>query len=312
MAKGIILVVEDDAVALQALAELLAPDYDILRAECGAAALELLGRARADLVLLDKMMPDMDGEEVCRRLKADEATADIPVIFITGCADREAEARGLELGAVDYVTKPFSPVIVRTKVRNHVALKHARDQLERIGSTDALTGLATRRRFDAGLHSELRRLCRTGAALSLIMVDIDHFKPFNDAYGHVAGDACLRRVGAVLAAAMQRSADVAARYGGEEFACILPETAQAGARVVADAIRNGIAAMGIPHAGSGAAPYVTASLGLVTAVCHPDLSPEILVSVADRHLYRAKDGGRNRVVAGLYTEETARRQRAPV
>jgi diguanylate cyclase (GGDEF)-like protein len=250
------------------------------------------------VILLDVMMPKMDGYEVCTRLKTDPATADIPVIFITGMDETEAESRGLELGAVDYVTKPFKPVVVRARVHNHVELKRARDRLLALAATDGLTGLANRRRFDEALQSEWKRLQRTGSELGLIMLDIDHFKPFNDTYGHLAGDDCLRNVAGVLAGEMLRGPDVAARYGGEEFACILPETTLAGAVAVAERIRAGIEALGIPHSGSKVVPVVTASLGVISVLCTGVTRPEDLLLAADACLYRAKSEGRNRVVRG--------------
>lgn len=174
-------------------------------------------------------------------------------------------------------------------------LEESNRKLEALSITDGLTGLANRRHFDEVLAKEHARHIRTGAELSLIMLDIDHFKAFNDCYGHVSGDECLRQIGRAIAEGASRAADLAARYGGEEFACILPETDRAGALVIAEQIRRGIQALAIPHRGSPVAEYVTASLGLATVECSADQAVEELVTRSDEMLYRAKSNGRNRV-----------------
>jgi diguanylate cyclase (GGDEF)-like protein len=243
----------------------------------------------------------MDGYELCVRLKADLATTGIPIIFITGLQGCESESHGLELGAADYVTKPFSPNVVRARVRNHVELKQARDRLLALAATDGMTGLFNRRAFDVALDREYKRLARIHAPVSLMLLDVDHFKAFNDRYGHVAGDDCLRDIADVILGAMNRPADLAARYGGEEFVCILPETDSEGAIGVAERIQSGIRELAIPHLASSTASTVTASIGLVTEVCRQQSSGERLIAVADECLYRAKADGRNRIVARVET-----------
>lgn len=292
-----ILVVDDETMNIELLADLLEDDYDVSFATGGEQALALAAGERPDLILLDVLMPGMDGYDVCTRLKQDVVTAGIPVIFVTALGDTEAETRGLDLGAVDYVTKPISPGIVRARIRNHIELKRARDTLARLATTDGLTGLANRRAFDDRLATEHRRLGRSGGELSLILLDIDHFKLFNDTYGHLAGDDCLRQVGRALQGVVRRPADLAARYGGEEFACILPETAAVGALAIAEQIRTAISALNIPHAASRTAGHVTASLGVVTVSCAPDQAVGDIIKAADAGLYRAKEAGRDQVVA---------------
>lgn len=291
------LVVDDDVTNITILAHLLDTEYDMVFATSGPDALDLAQSARPDVILLDVMMPGMDGYEVCTRLKADSTTANIPVIFITGLDDIEAESRGLELGALDYVTKPFNPGVVRARVRNHVELKQARDVLLSLAATDGLTGLANRRRFDEVLLAECKRLARSHSPLALIMLDIDYFKAFNDTYGHLAGDDCLRLIAGVLTKATHRGPDLAARYGGEEFACILPETTLQGAVSVAEQIQAGIAALAVEHTASKVASLVTGSLGVTSITCVPASVPEDVVRTADANLYRAKRLGRNRFVA---------------
>ena len=217
-----ILIADDDRTSLLVIAAALKGEFDVIAVTSGA---EVLARAGADidLVLLDVLMPGLDGFEVCRRLKSNPATATIPVIFVTGVEDTVEEARGFTLGGVDYITKPIRPPIVRARVRTHMELKRARDLLEQLASVDPLTGVGNRRRFDAAIADEWRRTRRAGQWLSLAIVDVDHFKGFNDRYGHLAGDVCLQGVAASLVSSTRRAGDLVARYGGEEFGLILPE-----------------------------------------------------------------------------------------
>jgi diguanylate cyclase (GGDEF)-like protein len=252
-------------------------------------------RERPDLILLDVLMPGMDGYETCARLKADRLLRDIPVIFVTALDEVSEETRGLEVGAVDYLTKPISAPIVKARVRTHLELKRYQDVLRRLACLDGLTGIGNRRRFDELLEQEWRRAARTGQPLALILADVDDFKAYNDHYGHLAGDECLRLVASTLAAAIKRSMDLLARYGGEEFACLLPETDLTGAVVVARRLVTAVAELRIPHAYSGAAACVTISAGVASIIPSQDGSASALVQAADTCLYRAKKEGRNRV-----------------
>ncbi|MBF0271723.1 MAG: diguanylate cyclase [Magnetococcales bacterium] len=292
---GIILIVDDEPINIAVLTDILEDKYEILFATDGLKAVELAKTAQPDLILLDVMMPDLDGYEVCARLKQERSTATIPVIFVTAMSDVDNEARGLELGAMDYITKPVSPPVVRARVRNQIELKHARDQLMRLAVTDALTGLSNRRHFDTELEREYLRLARTRGLLSMILFDVDHFKAYNDTYGHLAGDDCLRRIGGVVLQTITRAADLGARYGGEEFVCILPETGYEGALRLTEKLRESISGLKIPHAKSSVFPYVTASLGVVTVRCIAGRSPLHVIALADEQLYAAKSGGRNRI-----------------
>ncbi len=241
------------------------------------------------------MLPDLDGYAVCSELKGDPTTAEIPVIFVTALSDPRSEARGLEIGAVDYISKPFSPAIVRARVRNHLEIKRSRALLQKLAVTDSLTGLYNRRHFDQAIEYEAHRHLRRELPLSLVLLDVDHFKRYNDFYGHPAGDDCLRRVAAAIASALKRPADVAARIGGEEFACLLPETDQVGALAVAELIREAISALAIPHASSEVSDIVTASLGVASLAGSDQSGAARLCQLADTNLYRAKGNGRNRV-----------------
>lgn len=291
-----ILIVDDAPANISVLVKALTSDYEISVAVTGEDALSIVTSDRApDLVLLDIMMPGMDGYEVCRRMKNDAATREIPIIFITAKDDEEDETRGLELGAVDYITKPFSPPIVKARVKTHLELKRKSDLLENLASLDGLTCIANRRRFDQILEVEWSRALRTESWISVIMMDIDFFKPYNDNYGHAAGDDCLRKVAEALETSLRRSADTVARYGGEEFVAILPGTDPHGALVVAENMRHSVESLAIEHAYSAVSPLVTISAGVASAIPMTESSAGTLVASADKRLYEAKSSGRNRV-----------------
>lgn len=291
-----VLIVDDDPVSIMLLDGMLRDDYEISVALSGEQALKRVIAAPPDLILLDVQMDGLDGYDICRHLKQNEHTRDIPVIFVTGRADTEEEIRGLELGAVDYIAKPFHPLIVRVRLKNHLELKRQRDLLNRLSSIDGLTGIANRRYFDRFLAQEWNRTVRGDDEISLMMIDVDHFKKFNDRYGHVAGDDCLKAIARALSGALPRSTDLVARFGGEEFVCVLTSTGAEGAAMVGEKLRNTIASLSIPHADQQPALSITASIGAATA--RPgadDLLPEHLLRTADRQLYRAKEAGRNQV-----------------
>jgi diguanylate cyclase (GGDEF)-like protein len=288
-----VLIVDDAPTNIEILCEALSDTCEILFATGGAEALEIARDQTPDLILLDVMMPEMDGYEVCTRLKSEPRTRAIPVIFVTAKDLEEDEARGLEIGAIDYVTKPISPAIVRARVRNHLELKRYRDMLERSAATDGLTGLANRRSFDATIDREWRRAQRLRTPLALLMMDVDHFKAFNDHYGHLAGDDCLRQIAAALGKCARRATDLIARYGGEEFACILPETGAEAARSVAQRILEEVRACRVRHAPSSEFEYVTLSIGLAVSVPNAREPISELIRKADALLYQAKHAGRN-------------------
>ncbi len=303
--RPLVMIVDDQITYIELLNAALEDDYEICFATSGEEAIKVAQEVLPDLILLDVIMPGIDGYEVCRRLKKDAMLADTPIIFTTGLGDQEAELRGLSLGAIDYVTKPISPVIVRARVRNHLELKRMHDELAELAVTDALTGLGNRRRLEQTLKQDTARLARTGGWLSIIMLDIDFFKQFNDSYGHPAGDRCLVMVASCLNRAVRRAADLTARYGGEEFACVLPGMNHDEAMAVADNIRQQVLALGIPHMRSTASPYVTVSLGVGTASCLPGMEPELWIKMADQQLYQAKTSGRNHAVGTIFHQENS-------
>lgn len=289
-----ILLVDDSPANIHLLVECLRSDYKILAATTGSDALAIAQREKPDLILLDIVMPEMDGHEVFRRLKGDPRTEPIPVIFITGMCGVDDEMAGLELGAIDYIVKPFSLPLVQRRLRTHLDLKRYRDQLERQSMLDAMTGIPNRRCFDQALEQAWSHAAGRGEPISLVMLDIDHFKAYNDHGGHPAGDACLRRVASALSMAGLRGADLVARYGGEEFACILPDTDIEEACIVAGRMHAAVASMQIPHP-SPALPNLTMSLGVACLYPRPTDKSDTLLDAADRALYKAKESGRNRV-----------------
>jgi len=290
-----ILVVDDERVNRKILCDLLESSYEVIVAKSGQQALERAGSGvGVDLILLDIVMPGMDGYDVVRRLKQSSATRNIPVIFITAMDSIADEERGLDLGAVDYITKPFHPEIVRARVENHLRFVRQRRLLETLAGRDGLTELPNRRRLDEALNQEWRRCSRSGAPLSLAMVDVDFFKQYNDLFGHARGDQVLQSVARALGEGLRRPADLVARFGGEEFVVLLPETKVKGAIVIANGIRTAVESLAIPHPESRASKYVTVSVGGAT-LAGVDLSPQDLLDAADAMLYRSKELGRNRV-----------------
>jgi len=277
-----LLIVDDQPANVRVMAEALRDQYELYFATSGAKALEIAAASPIELVLLDVVMPDLDGFEVCRRLKSDERTSRIPVIFVTAREEISDETRGFDVGGVDYITKPVQPLIVRARVRTHLELKQARDLLESLASLDGLTGIANRRRFDSWLEREWRRCARGGLPFSLALIDVDHFKNYNDTHGHARGDDCLRTVARILSGITQRPADLAARYGGEEFGLLFPETDTPSMRLL---LRATLAAVRESE--------VTVSIGAVTITPSNDLDVSVALQAADELLYAAKEQGRD-------------------
>ncbi|HEX5338888.1 MAG TPA: diguanylate cyclase, partial [Gallionella sp.] len=232
---------------------------------------------------------------VCKRLKGNEKTKNIPVIFITAKDEVEDETKGFELGAVDYITKPISLPIVKARVNTHVTLKKKSDHLEKLTCLDGLTNIANRRRFDDFFQQEWNRASRTQKAISVILMDVDFFKHYNDHYGHSAGDTILAKVARSLSDTPARNTDLVARFGGEEFIAVLPETSIEHARAIAEKMRHNVECLDIPHAYSQASNKITASFGVATTIPSRNATSSELIKAADSALYKAKESGRNRV-----------------
>ena len=291
---GSILIIDDEEVITVMLREILEEDYAV---ESTTSSVDALARVRAkmpDVILLDINMPEIDGYELCRLLKSDSETKNIPIIFITALATPENETRGLETGAADYIVKPINPSIVKMRVKNQMEVKKQRDYLEQLSSIDSMTGVYNRRYFDECLNREWRRCQRSKSALSLILIDIDFFKAYNDQYGHVAGDDCLKVVAGKLQEVPQRGGDVLARFGGEEFVAVLPDTPYKFVKFMTEKFRRAIEEAAITHVSSKVSDMVTVCVGGATVKPDNNFSPLELLQLADQMLYKAKSGGRNR------------------
>lgn len=290
-----VLVVDDVPENVEILKTILQDEYQVFTANDGATGLEIACTEFPDLALLDVTMSGMNGYQVCRELHSRFATENTPVIFVTSLEESHDEAKGFEVGGVDYITKPVNPVVVRARVGTHIKLKRQADALRRLSSQDGLTGIANRRRFDELLGVNWSRCSRSGGPLALILLDVDFFKQYNDTYGHLVGDECLRLIAKALTDHTNRIDDLAARYGGEEFACLLPHTPMEGALSVAKSILSSIRELALPHRSSKVHDIVTASAGVAMAENFRGENPQVLVKQADLALYWAKANGRNQV-----------------
>jgi diguanylate cyclase (GGDEF)-like protein len=248
------------------------------------------------LLILDFSFFQQDGsssiDSFCQRWLAHPIMRQVPIV-ISGNRDDEAELFALTCGALDYLVKPFNPILTLARIKLHLAQVKEHRRLSSLSMTDGLTGIANRRYFNEFFSAEWRRACRENGSLGLIMMDIDHFKAFNDHYGHLEGDECLTLVAQQLKSAVQRPRDFVSRYGGEEFVVLLPSVQAEGVAVVAERLKHALASLKIPHGYSSAGQYVSLSMGL--AWCEPDseFRPEQLIAAADEALYSAKDSGRN-------------------
>lgn len=296
-----ILVVDDQVANIVQVRHILGSTFETYAATGGTQALEMCQSMLPDLVILDVQMPGIDGLETCRRLRADIQTQAIPVIFVTaGTSPADEDACWLA-GGSDFVLKPINPTTLQHRVQAQLKLKAQADELRRLAYIDGLTGLPNRRSFDERFDIECRRAARNGNSLSVLLLDVDYFKLYNDHYGHVAGDVCLREIGAGLSRSVFRPGDLVARYGGEEFVGLLPETDHSGAMCVAEAILKQVSQAELSHRASPISSLVSVSIGVATWAGRKSgaITTEhcrTLVEEADRQLYRAKQAGRARVL----------------
>jgi len=294
--KNSVLIVDDDKANIIVLTHILTPEYIVYAAKNGQDAIEAAMEYLPDVVLLDILMPEMNGFEVISLLKADEKTKAIPVIFVTGLGEIENEEKGLALGAADYISKPFSHAIVRLRVRNQMQILNQIEMIRYLSITDQLTDVPNRRNFDYRLHLDWDHAKRDRKPLSILMIDIDNFKKYNDDYGHLQGDAALQTTAKCIKKSLSRSIDFLARWGGEEFAVLLPYTDLSGALIVAENIRENVEKTAIFHDGNEIT-RITVSIGVNTRTSeHPDLIDEFINGV-DKALYTAKKTGKNKVCA---------------
>jgi len=322
-----IVIVDDTIFSLEVIKAFLIKEgyLDVIPVNSAKELYELVdgyserGIIEIDLILMDIIMPDIDGIEACKSIKKRAWLADVPVIMVTATTEKNSLQLAFSAGAMDFIKKPLERVELVARVRSALRLKHetarrkaretellevtrqlqaANERLKHLTFQDGLTGIANRRHFDEELLQESLRAKRDKTPLSLIMLDIDYFKAFNDTYGHLKGDDCLKIVTSILMKTLKRPADLLARYGGEEFAVVLPNTGEAGAVLLAEKLRANIENAGILHINSLCADYVTVSLGVVTRCSEQEDTPDNMILAADLALYRSKREGRNRVSQG--------------
>ena len=291
-----IFLVDDNMTSLTIARDMLKSTYKVYPSPSAAKFFELIENVTPDLVLMDVDMPQMNGYEAVKIFKQDERFKDIPVIFLTAKADEESELTGFGLGAVDYITKPFHPSIIKARISAHLTIVEQRRIIEHVSMTDTLTKIPNRRFFDKNIESEWKRAIREDIPIAIMMIDADHFKKFNDTYGHQQGDVALQTLAHVISTSVRRGADFVARWGGEEFAVLLPNTAKDGVLKVAENIRMNVEKTIIPliddtSKGLG----INVSIGGVAIRPTPQCSINDFINKADNALYTAKKAGRNRV-----------------
>ncbi len=291
--KRVVLLVEDDPTQLRVLAELFQSEYLVKIATCGAKAIEVAKKG-VDIILLDLHLPDMDGLAVCAELKNNPLTNPIPIIFLTATQDLILEEKGIEMGAADFITKPYTGTILLARVRSNVHNKILRDQLEDLALTDSLTNIANRRNFIQTLTNEWGRHLRNQQSLALIMIDIDYFKKINDTYGHKVGDQALIWIAQICKNFCKRSSDFPARLGGEEFVLLLPETDLIGAQHLAEDLRQAVASSSI-QVNNFTQLQLTISLGISSCIPNQSNCDDYLLLEADKQLYLSKELGRNQI-----------------
>ncbi len=290
-----ILIVDDSIVQAAQLKSILEDEYDVTVAQTAEEGLRRASGENYSLILLDVVMPGMDGFTLLKKLQEEIVTQSIPVILITSLSAVEHEQRGLVLGAVDYIAKPFNSLIVKARVNTHIKLYNYRRQVEQQSMTDQLTGIANRRRYDLYSVEKWHEAARLQTPFSICMFDIDHFKVYNDTFGHPAGDKVIAAVAKTVASQLHRSTDFVARYGGEEFVAI--SLGEHGEKIFAHLkiIRQAVEDLHIPHDPS-VSEWVTVSVGGVTVIPTAESSYAVYLKIADTMLYDAKKHGRNRVV----------------
>lgn len=330
--KADILVVDDKPDNLRLLSTMLTEQgYKVRKVISGELALKACQIMPPDLILLDINMPNMNGYIVCEKLKSWRETQDIPVIFISALDDVVDKVEAFSRGGADYITKPFEIQEVLARVKNQLTIRELQKKLQqqnallseevkerqyaeaelqkvnkelyRLATLDGLTQVGNRRCFDEYFNLEWRRLQREKAPLSLILCDVDYFKLYNDNYGHLAGDFCLKQIAQAISNALKRPADLVARYGGEEFAMILPNTTIEGAVHVAKLVQQNIQELRIIHSQSSVSKFVTLSMGVSCIIPQLHLNPNQLIDVTDEALYAAKATGRNRLVTKVLESE---------
>ena len=290
-----ILIVDDSLLQATQLKAIIDDEYDVTIAQTAEDGLRRASDEDFSLILLDVVMPEMDGFTLLKKLQEEIITQSVPVILITSLSDVANEQHGLILGAVDYITKPYIPLIVKARVNTHVKLYQYRRQIEEQSMTDQLTGVANRRRYDRYSLAKWNEAARLQVPFSICMFDIDHFKMYNDTFGHPAGDRVIAAIAKTISAHLKRSIDFVARYGGEEFVAISMGDPSQKIFEHLQKVRQAIEDLHIPHA-PNVSEWVTVSVGGVTVVPETRSAYDVYLKIADTMLYDAKKHGRNRVV----------------
>lgn len=293
--KNSILIVDDEGLNISSLTNILSPEYTIHVEKDGIGCIESTRELKPDLILLDVIMPAMDGFEVIKILKSDPETMEIPVVFVTGLRNTQDEEQGFLLGAADYINKPFSNAVVKLRVRNQLQIVNQLREIKHLSITDPLTEVGNRRHFNTVIEHEWQRASRQNYSISFLILDFDHFKKYNDTYGHLQGDVVLKEITNIIRTKLKRPGDQVARWGGEEFAIVLPETDLSGACNVAEKIRAAVEEFEFLTP-TRAVTKITVSLGVHSSTPHgKDYSLEKFISDTDDALYRAKNTGRNKI-----------------
>ena len=294
--KRDILIIDDDDISLHILEHVLTDIFtNVTTTTYGEKALELIEENHYDLVICDLNLPDIHGFEICKNIKENPKTLNIPIIFITASRDFEDEVKGLNIGASDFIHKPFIPSVVNYRVDLHINLHKKIEMLDKLVRIDDLTGIYNRREYNNKIEMEINRAQRTQTPLALLMIDIDYFKLYNDTYGHGLGDKCLIKIAKTINNIGLRKSDLFARYGGEEFVIVLPNTNLDGAILVANRVMKSINDLKEPHKSSKVSEYVTLSVGIASIIPQKETSVVEFESLADKELYKAKENGRNQI-----------------
>jgi len=301
--RSTLLICDDSVSMLMELTDILGSDYKIITAKDGSSALEMVKQASPELILLDVLMPDMSGFDVFAKLKKYESARDIPVIFMTELEKIGDEEHALSVGAVDFITKPFTPAVVKLRIGLQIKILHQMRTIERLSMLDHLTELPNRRNFEKRLSEEWNRSTRDKTTISALVMDIDNFKSYNDTYGHQQGDKALRSIKTVFNKSLRRPADFAARWGGEEFIVLLSDTSAEGAEIVAEQIRTLFEKLEI-LCDNGTITKVTMSIGINTRKHNDEMTLDEFVSGADMALFQAKKSGKNKVCIYNKTQTT--------